>query len=133
MFCPLAIFTVTELWVNLPKRPNVATVSMFMQLISAPESNKHEKTNPPVSILNVVPHSVPLLIVKTWEEPLPLFKYSLGVYLAGSQLVSFPKILGVDLPITCVRTASYNCSGILKKIAEVLTFYCVDGLGIVST
>ena len=78
MFCPLAIFTVTELWVNLPKRPNVATVSMFMQLISAPESNKHEKTNPPVSILNVVPHSVPLLIVKTWEEPLPPIQIFIG-------------------------------------------------------
>ena len=65
MFCLLAIFTVTELWVNLPKSPNVVTVSIFMQLISAPESNKHEKTNPPVSILNVVPHSVPLLMVNT--------------------------------------------------------------------
>ena len=65
MFCLLAMFTVTELWVNLPKSPNVETVSIFMQLISAPESNKHEKTNPPVSILNVVPISVPLLMVNT--------------------------------------------------------------------
>ena len=45
--------------------PNVATVSIFMQLISAPELNKHEKTNPPESILNVVPCSVPLLMVNT--------------------------------------------------------------------
>ena len=67
-----------------------------MQLISAPESNKHEKTNPPVSILNVVPHAMPLLMVNTWEEPLLQFKYSLGVYLAGSQSVSFPEILGAD-------------------------------------
>ena len=37
MFWPQAIFTVTELLVNLPNKPNVATVSMFMQLISAPE------------------------------------------------------------------------------------------------
>ena len=72
--------------------------------------------NPPVSILNLVPHSVPLLIVNTWEKPLPQFKYSLGVYLAGSQSVYFPKILGVDSPITCVKAASYNCSGILKKL-----------------
>ena len=85
-----------------------------MQLISAPESNKHEKTNPPVSILNVVPHAMPLLM-NTWKEPLPQFKYSLGVYLAGSQSVSFPKILGVASLITCVKAASYNCSGILKN------------------
>ena len=65
MFSLLAVFTVTELLVNLPNKPNAATVSMFMQLISAPESSKHEKTNPPVSILNVVPHAVPLLIVNT--------------------------------------------------------------------
>ena len=90
-----------------------------MQLISAPESNKHEKTNPPVSILNVVPHSVPLLMVNTWEESLPQFKYSLGVYLVGRQLVSFPKILGVDSPTTCVKAASYNCSGILKKLQKL--------------
>ena len=90
-----------------------------MQLISAPESNKHEKTNPPVSILNVVPHAVPLLMVNTWEEPLPQFKYSLGVYLAGSQLVSFPRISGVDSLITCVNAASYNYSGILKKLQKL--------------
>ena len=65
MFCLLAIFTVTELWVNLPRSSNAATVSIFMQLISAPESNKHENTNRPVSILNVVPLAVPLLIVNT--------------------------------------------------------------------
>ena len=96
-----------------------ATVSMFMQLISAPESNKHEKTNHPVSILNVVPHAMPLLMVNTWEEPLLQFKYSLGVYLAGSQSVSFPKISGVDSPIACVNAASYNCSGILKKLQKL--------------
>ena len=83
MFCLLAIFTVTELWVNLPKSSNVATVSMFMQLISAPESNKHEKTKPPVSILNLVPHTEPLLIVNICEESLPQFKYSLGLYLVN--------------------------------------------------
>ena len=94
MFCLLAIFTVTELWVNLPKSPNVATVFIFMQLISAPEANKQEKKKPPVSILNVVPLSVPLLMVNTWEESLLQFKYSLGLYLAGSQSVSFPKISG---------------------------------------
>ena len=66
MFCLLAMYLlVTELWVNLPRSPNVVTVSIFMQLISTPESNKHEKTNPPVSILNVVSHSVPLLMVNT--------------------------------------------------------------------
>ena len=31
-----------------------------MQLISAPESNKHENTYPPVSILNVVPLDLPV-------------------------------------------------------------------------
>ena len=90
-----------------------------MQLILAPESNKHEKTKPPVSILNVVPLSVPLLMVNTWEESLPKFKYSLGLYLAGSQSVSFPEILGVDSPTTCVKAASYNCSGILKKLQKL--------------
>ena len=132
MFCLLAIFTVTELQVNLPNKPNVATVSMCMQLISAPESNKHENTNPPVSVLNVVPHAMLLLMVNTWEEPLLQFKYSLGVYLAGSQSVSFPKISGVDSPITCVNAASYNLWN-FEKIAKVITFYCIDGLCIVQS
>ena len=73
MFCLLAVFNVTELWVILPNNPKAATVSLFMQLILAPEPNKHEKMNPPVSILNVVPLFVPLL-VNTWEESLPQFK-----------------------------------------------------------
>ena len=34
-----------------------------MQLISALESNKHENTNPPVSILNIVPLDLPVSIV----------------------------------------------------------------------
>ena len=38
-------------------------VSTFMQLISAPESNKHENTYPPVSILNVVPLDLPVSMV----------------------------------------------------------------------
>ena len=70
MFCLLAIFTVTELLLNFPNKPNAETVSMFMQLISAPESNKHEKTNPAVSNLNVATHAMPLLIVNTWEVSL---------------------------------------------------------------
>ena len=130
MFCLLGIFTVTELWVNLPKSPNAATVSIFMQLISAPESNKHEKMKPPVSILNVVPHSVPLLIVNTCEGSLSQFKYSLGLYLVGSQLVSFPKILAVKLPTTWVKAASYNCSEILKKNTETFMFNSINGLGV---
>ena len=82
MFCPLAVFTVTELLVNLPNSTNAATVSMFMQLISAPESNKHEKTNSPVSILDMVPHAVPLLMVNTWEELIATgSNTALGVYL----------------------------------------------------
>ena len=42
----------------------------------------------------------------------------LGVYNAGSQSVSFPEISGVDTPTTCVKAASYNCSGILKKLQK---------------
>ena len=48
MFCLLAVFKVTELLVILPNKPNVAPVSMFMQLISAPESNKHDKNKPSI-------------------------------------------------------------------------------------
>ena len=67
---PLAKYTKTSplinlSQVNLPKSPNAASVSIFMQLISAPESNKHENTNPPVSILKVVPLAVPLSMVNT--------------------------------------------------------------------
>ena len=58
-------------------------------------------------------------MVNTWEESLLQIKYSLGVYLVGSQLVSFPKILVVDLPTTCVKAASYNCSGILKRLQKL--------------
>ena len=72
-----------------------------------------------MSILNVVPRAMPLLMVNTWEEPLPQFKYSLGVYLAGSQSVSFPEILGVASLITCVKAALYNCSGNLKKLQKL--------------
>ena len=45
-----------------------------MQLISAPESNKHENMKPPVPILNIVPCCLPLSMVKMFEGFLPLFK-----------------------------------------------------------
>ena len=56
----VAVFTEIELGVICDVKPSAATVSMFMQLISAPESNKHENTYPPVSILNVVPLDLPV-------------------------------------------------------------------------
>ena len=63
IWSPLAVFTKIELGVICDIKPSVATVSIFMQLISAPESNKHENTYPPVSILNVVPLVLPVSIV----------------------------------------------------------------------
>ena len=59
MWSPFAVFTEIGLGVVCDVNPSVATVSIFMQLISAPESNKHENTYPPVSILNVVPLVLP--------------------------------------------------------------------------
>ena len=49
---------------------SAAMVSIFMQLISAPESNKHENTYPPVSILNIVPLDLPVSMVYTLLPPL---------------------------------------------------------------
>ena len=63
IWSPLAVLTETELGVICDINPSAATVSIFMQLISAPESNKHENTYPPVSILNVVPLDLPVLMV----------------------------------------------------------------------
>ena len=63
IWSPFAVLTETELGVICDIKPSVAMVSIFMQLISAPESNKHEKTYPPVSILNVVPLDLPVSIV----------------------------------------------------------------------
>ena len=63
IWSPFTVFTETELGVICDVKPSVATVSIFMQLISAPESNKHENTYPPVSILNVVPLDLPVSIV----------------------------------------------------------------------
>ena len=63
IWSPLAVLTETELGVICDVKPSVAMVSIFMQLISAPESNKHENTYPPVSILNVVPLDLPVSIV----------------------------------------------------------------------
>ena len=63
MWSPFAVFTEIELGVICDVNPSVATVSIFMQLISAPESNKHKNTYPPVSILNVLPLVLPVSIV----------------------------------------------------------------------
>ena len=60
IWSPLAVLTETELGVICDVKPSVAMVSIFMQLISAPESNKHENTYPPVSILNVVSLALPV-------------------------------------------------------------------------
>ena len=40
IWSPLAVLTETELGVICDVKPSVAMVSIFMQLISAPESNK---------------------------------------------------------------------------------------------
>ena len=63
IWSPFAVFTETELGVICDVKPSAAMVSIFMQLISAPESNKHENTYPPVSILNVVPLDLPVSMV----------------------------------------------------------------------
>ena len=63
ILAPFAVFTETELGVICDVKPSAATISIFMQLISAPESNKHENTYPPVSFLNVVPLDLPVSIV----------------------------------------------------------------------
>ena len=63
IWSPFAVFTEIELGVICDVKPSAATISIFMQLISAPESNKHENTYPPVSILNVVPLVFPVSIV----------------------------------------------------------------------
>ena len=63
IWSPLAVLTETELGVICDVKPSAAMVSIFMQLISAPESNKHENTYPPVSILNVVPLDLPVSMV----------------------------------------------------------------------
>ena len=63
MWSPVAVFTEIELGVIFDVKPSAATVFIFMQLISAPESNKHENTYPPVSILNVVPLVLSVSIV----------------------------------------------------------------------
>ena len=63
IWSPLAVLTETELGVICDVKPSAAMVSIFMQLISAPESNEHENTYPPVSILNVVPLDLPVSMV----------------------------------------------------------------------
>ena len=60
---PFAVFTEIQIGVICDVKPSAAMVSIFMQLISAPELNKHENTYPPVSILNVVPLDLPVSIV----------------------------------------------------------------------
>ena len=103
--------------------------SMFMQLISAPESNKHEKNKP--SSVNFECRTLCHALVDS-EHLRDIFAINPNNHWGCTlQVVNqhlLPEFLGVGSLITCVKAASYNCSWNFEKIAEVITFYCIDGL-----